>query len=243
MTKHIEFYPTDFGIEGVCNPPIPAVHANIPDWFRKTPKYRYNDTEVNVLNGENNLTIKNCIPLLEGFTSGYVMTLHKDIQIKRLENKKVLITWIDGGSNQPGPITVRPFYEEKTENRSFPAVDGFDRPEFNWMPFWNIKTPPGYSCIFTHPINRLDLPFYTLGGIMDTDKWGEAGNHPFLLKSNWEGIIQKGTPMFQFIPFKREDWKSDITKNNNRYMKMLSLRDSVVSGWYKRYAWSTKRYR
>lgn len=243
MTKRIEFYPTGFGVDGVCEPPVPAVHSNIPDWFRHVPKYRDYATSLNVFNGENNLTIRNCIPLLEGFTSGYVMTLHTDVQVKRVENNKVLITWMDGGSNQPAPITTRPNYEEKPENRSFPAVDGFDRPEFNWRPFWNVKTPSGYSCLFTHPINRLDLPFYTLGGVMDTDKWGESGNHPFLLKSGWEGVISKGTPMFQFIPFKREDWKSEVTENNNRYMKMLSLRDSVLSGWYKKNAWSTKRYR
>jgi hypothetical protein len=243
MDKKIEFYPTGFGIDEVCTPPLPSVHANIPTWFRDAPKYRDHANSLSVFNGENNLTVRNCIPLLEGFTSGYVMTLHTDIQVKRIENNKVLITWIDGRSNQPAPITTRPNYEERPENRSFPAVDGFDRPEFNWMPFWNVKTPPGYSCLFTHPINRLDLPFYTLGGVMDTDKWGQAGNHPFLLKSGWEGVIPKGTPMFQFIPFKREDWKSEVTENNNRYMKMISLRDSVLHGWYKKNAWSTKRYR
>ena len=91
----------------------------------------------------------------------------------------------------------------------------------------------------------MDLPFYTLGGVLDTDKWGEAGNHPFLLKKGFEGIIPKGTPIVQVIPFKRENWKAKVTTNSkdNLYIKKLRQKDSVFKGWYKKFAWSNKSYR
>jgi hypothetical protein len=112
------------------------------------------------------------------------------------------------------------------------------------VPAWSIKTPNGYSSLFTHPINRIDLPFYTLGGIVDTDKWGEAGNHPFVFKNGWEGIIPKGTPYAQIIPFKRDNWESIIKPELHGYHeKNIRKRDSILRGWYKKNAWSTKRYR
>jgi len=30
--------------------------------------------------------------------------------------------------------------------------------------FWTIESPPGYSLLVTHPVNRYDLPFVTLTG-------------------------------------------------------------------------------
>jgi hypothetical protein len=112
------------------------------------------------------------------------------------------------------------------------------------MPSWSIKTPKGYSSIFTHPINRVDLPFYTLGGVVDTDGWGDAGSHPFLLKKGWEGIIEKGTPIIQVIPFKRENWLSDIDNTMTKeYDKQIGKRDSYLKDYYKNFIWSSKSYK
>lgn len=242
-SKVIEFYPNFEGVERFSEPPTPAIHANIPQWFKEASRYKNNDEKFDVYDGENNLTIRHCIPLLEGFTSGYVMTLYRDVLVKYVNGRHV-VTWINQGSEMPPAIKLRPQYEEKPENKSFPQMEGYEKAEFNWMPYWSIKTPPGYSCLFTHPINRIDLPFYTLGGVMDTDKWGDAGNHPFLLKKRWEGVIEKGTPMFQFIPFKRDDWEKSVRNDMTaEYSKKLALRDSVLRGFYKKNSWSTKKYR
>jgi hypothetical protein len=243
-TNIIEFYPSFKDAEDFFEPPLPAVHANIPEWLRKTPKYRHGDTSFIVQNGENNLSVRHCIPMLEGFTSGYVVVLNRDIQVRILPNKRYSVTWTNGGSNLPDCVTPRQENEMRPESSSFPVVEGYERAEFNWMPYWNIKTPRGYSCIFTHPINRIDLPFYTLGAVVDTDGWGEAGNHPFLIKKGWEGIIPQGTPLFQIIPFKRDNWKSSIRLDLVReYIKKVAARDRLVRGWYKKHAWATKSYK
>ena len=73
-----------------------------------------------------------------------------------------------------------------------------------------IKTPPGYSVLFTHPMNWHYLPFYSLSGVVDTDTYTMPVLFPFMMKNNFEGIIPKGTPVIQIIPFKRDDWKSNI---------------------------------
>jgi hypothetical protein len=141
-------------------------------------------------------------------------------------------------------VPVVPVTERPKQGTHLPDIEGYEPLGFNWMPSWSVITPPGYSCHFIHPINRIDLPFYTLGGVIDTDKWGEAGSHPFYIKNGFEGIIPKGTPFVQIIPFKRDDWKSQINDDmNGRHVKKVQERDSVLIGWYKKFAWGNKSYR
>jgi hypothetical protein len=246
MSKKIVFYPTFADAGNFTDPPKPAIHFNIPEWFRDTPKYKHNQTAFSLNNGENNLTIRHCIPLLEGFTSGYVLVTNIDLLVEIDNSGRQVFKWIDGNVPIYAPLRSRPSYENLPENRSFPKMPGYSNPEFNWIPAWCIKTPKGYSSIFTHPINRLDLPFYTLGGIIDTDGWGEAGNHPFVLREGWEGVIPKGTPYVQIIPFKRDNWHNEIdTSLKDPFNHELNIRkrDSVLRGWYKKNAWNNKHYR
>jgi hypothetical protein len=147
-------------------------------------------------------------------------------------------------NNVAGPVTYRGKKEDQKQDCGWENLEGYDNLEFNWFPNWCIQTPKGYSSIFMHPINRIDLPFYTLGGVIDTDKWGEAGNHPFLLKKNWEGIIPKNTPIIQVIPFKRENWNSEVDNNMMpEYLKQLNRRDSYLKDYYKKFGWSSKNYK
>ena len=244
MAKSIFFYPTFDEANGFIDPPKPAINFNIPEWLRGMPKYKYGQTEFAVNNGENNLTVRHCVPLLEGFTSGYVLTTHIDLSVEITKEGRHTVKWVEGAIPMYPPIRLRPSYEEAHENRSFPKMFGYTNTEFNWVPAWSIKTPKGYSCIFTHPINRLDLPFYTLGGIVDTDKWGEAGNHPFVFKEGWEGVIPKGTPFAQILPFKRDNWVGKVnTDMLGTHELNIRKRDSVLRGWYKKNAWATKQYR
>jgi hypothetical protein len=45
-----------------------------------------------------------------------------------------------------------------------------------------------------------------MAGIVDSDKYHGAGNIPFFLKEEFEGLIPKGTPYAQIIPIKRAEW-------------------------------------
>jgi len=232
----ITFYPVFNDIDW-STPPQPGISSNIPDWFKNTPKYRNGDTKF-IYEGDHNLSVRQCIPFLETFTAGYVFVTPFDIQVRKLDNGNYRCTW--GSTFSPSPLISRPV----NEGTIIPEMEGYESLQFNWVPLWSVKTEPGYSCYFTHPINRIDLPFYTLGGVIDTDKWGESGNQPFLFKKDFEGIIPKGTPYLQIIPFKREDWKSRVTDyQDNLYLKNIRKRDSILLGWYKKYAWSNKSYK
>jgi hypothetical protein len=239
IEKNILFYPINKECAKYVDPPYPSSKHNIPQWYKDIPKYTNGDKGFKFLNS-NNLTVKSCLPVIDSLTSGYTFVLHCDVQVHRDENGNAFFRWAYNQPGVPSPVIVR----TKENNCAWDEIDGYDSLEFNWLPSWNVKTPNGYSSVFTHPINRVDLPFYTLGGVIDTDGWGVVGNHPFLLKKGWEGIIPKNTPIFQIIPFKRDNWKSEVNNElTDEYRKQINLRDSFLKDYYKKNIWNSKNYR
>jgi hypothetical protein len=70
-----------------------------------------------------------------------------------------------------------------------------------------------------------------------------TGRLPFFVKEGFEGVVPRGTPIYQIIPFKREKWDSvenpELRKDNLRRGYNVA---SVMYGWYKRNLWSKKEY-
>jgi hypothetical protein len=72
--------------------------------------------------------------------------------------------------------------------------------------FWTIQLEPGYSLFATHPVNRIDLPFRLLTGLVDCDRFSDVG---VLFPAAWtnrdfEGVLPRGTPVAQCFPVARE---------------------------------------
>jgi hypothetical protein len=105
-----------------------------------------------------------------------------------------------------------------------------------------VQTPKGYSLLVGHPLNRLDLPFFTLSGVVDADGVLTDGNLPFLLRKGFEGLIPAGTPFAQLIPIKREEWKlqkdEGLVQVSSDNGKMAASR----MGYYKAKFWQKKKY-
>ena len=232
--KQIEFYPKNSFIKEIIPPPSPVT---VPQWFKDVPLYRNGDKQLVVENGSANYTVKRCVPFLDSFSTGYTFNLWCDIQV-RIINGVSILTW----KSDPNSDVLNPVIERSEGH--LPIEETFLPFTFSWISHWGIKTPKGYSCIFTHPFNRTDLPFITTTGIMDTDKWGIWGNQPFALKKDWEGVIVSGTPIIQVIPFKRENWTSSINENLTKWANIENTkRTSLFSGYYKKYFWSKKSYK
>ncbi|MCE3249747.1 MAG: hypothetical protein K0R41_3572 [Geminicoccaceae bacterium] len=72
--------------------------------------------------------------------------------------------------------------------------------------FWTIALEPGWSLLVVHPINRADLPFQTLTGLVDADRYGDGLIHfpARWLDAGFEGVLARGTPVAQCIPVRRE---------------------------------------
>jgi hypothetical protein len=205
----------------------------LPKWFKTAEKFIGGKPSLAQKTLRGSQTIKGCTPFLDALTSGYMIELQQDIQVEIINNEPVLF-W------QTGPDPVH--------ERHFITLQGMDLSKEHYQKHyaWNIilyvQTPKNYSILLCHPLNRNDLPFTTFSGVVDTDKVPmNEGNFPFLLKNNFEGIIPKGTPIAQVIPFKRDNWKMEIDQNIIE-KSHKGLYRTVTSGWYKTNIWIKKLY-
>jgi hypothetical protein len=212
--------------------PKPA-KTYIPDWYKKADRFIGGEEPVIHRHGGSNRGLKLCIGFIDGMTSGYIAELPQDVYVSR---DPFGITW-----------KVEPEILSELDPgiaHTMPRPAGHMKNMFGWNNLYVIQTPPGYSCVITHPLNRHDLPFTTTSGILDSDGvLPSIQTLPFFLKEDFEGVIPAGTPIFQIIPFKRENWvseKSDELGEASKESQWLSTR--VIHGWYKKAMWKKKSY-
>ena len=209
----------------------------IPDWYKKMPsKFIYK--------GVDDLSLKKCVPFLDAISSGYSLVTTEDVFFKKNENGTFefsghnLPTALDGNFG----ITSHPI----DQLSGMPIGKEYLEYAFKWMSPWLIKTPKKYSVLFFHPLNMNHLPFQSLSGFVDTDKFPLTVQFPFLMKNNFEGKIPAGTPIIQIIPIKREKWIFKIFKNpshkyihnaknvTNEYLEGQQQNGIPVGGTYKK---------
>lgn len=207
---------------------------HIPEWYKQTKSFFGGEMIIDDKKIQNK-TFKMCIPFLDSITSGYTVFLWQDCFIKK-DSNGISITWPD----EPEIVGVR----EKEMSYGIPTPAGHIANSFWWyMPF-SIKTPRGYSLMITHPLNRFDLPFTTISGIVDSDIVMTDGKIPFFLKDNFEGMIPKGTPIFQILPFKRDSWIISYNKKIEAVSnEFVSKAKQVFYGFYKKNIWQRKYYK
>lgn len=217
MLKKIKFFATASGYN--LPDPSPA-SKNIPEWYRDLD---------GVVDGIE--SIKKCVPFLDGFLSGYVITSPASVYFGKegvLESSEIKV--VDA--------------HDKKQIHGFEVPKEYNDQPLKWINYFTLKTPKGYSTLFIHPMNQIDLPFYSIGAVVDTDKHPVPVNFPFFIKKDFEGIIHEGTPIIQAIPFKREDWKMSID-DEKPGMVPIDFNNSRLSppfNYYKRKFWSRKRY-
>jgi hypothetical protein len=204
---------------------------HVPDWYRKIPTTNLNPKRLPSIK-----TAKSCVPFLDSFLTGYIATTPIDIAVEVDKLTGIpLLSW----GNQD--MTVM---EERSHEAipTLPIPEGFHNNHFIWRTHMCVQTPKGYSLLVGHPLNRLDLPFFTLSGVVDADGVLTDGNLPFLLRKGFEGLIPAGTPFAQLIPIKREEWKlqkdEGLVQVSSDNGKMAASR----MGYYKAKFWQKKKY-
>jgi hypothetical protein len=177
-------------------PPTPATKM-LPDWYKEMDSY-LNGEKLTTGVGINTGTIKRCMPVFDAIVAGYIITLPADVAVYLKDGEQRF------HSADFNLIDFHPIEQAPTH----PVKNKFIYPK--WINVWSIKTPPGYSTLFVTPMHH-SLPFTILPGIVDTDKYTAPVNFPFVINDiNFEGIIPKGTPIAQVIPFKRDPWEIKI---------------------------------
>jgi hypothetical protein len=211
----------------------------IPEWYKKAETHFSSEEDLAIEEGTQKTSagLKTCVPFLDAMISGYALVVPFDIYVGKTEDGDLDMKW-------NAPQGWENFIEErpKESGSTMPRPAGHAPNHMVWSGRWGIKVPRGYSVLVTHPLNRQDLPFTTSSAIMDSDKFFGNGNIPFIIKEDFVGVIEKGTPFAQIIPIKRKRWK--MIHNS-------ALKDAIQKhghdvrkkeGTYKKKYWTRKEY-
>jgi hypothetical protein len=219
-------------------PQIEPIKKFLPEFYKNSPFY-YDDTSVkNIKELPTKPTFKMCSVYKDSFMTGYSLPLIMDIAVKQTADGPQ-ITW-----NIPDIDVLQVRSEVKFGYKSsLPIPMGCHWTPFTWTTQHAYQIPEGYSALVTHPLNRYDLPFFTLSGIIDDYVVQHYGNFPVYFSSTFEGIISKGTPIAQILLFKRENWESKKDENILKIsQKNRFFASSKANGWYKHNVWKKKTY-
>lgn len=202
----------------------------VPDWYKNLESY-LNGKKQPDGKGSATETIKKCMPVFDAITCGYIIYSPADVFVsqkvidpKVSEKTETWYEWRSFNLIDFHPVSQAPTHPQRTSSDSYPK----------WMNPWSIKTPPGYSVLFTTPMHRESV-FTILDGIVDTDTYTAPVNFPFVLKDEkFEGLIPAGTPIAQVIPFKRDAWEMQIG-NEEDFKDQLKVNSKLRTRFFDSY--------
>ena len=201
----VKFYPFNQETIDMSPEPTPA-SKNIPQWYKKQPAYG-GDEEQFLKKGTSSSTVKRCMPVFDALNSGYLIYFPCDVYIDATDPEK--ISWSI-------PEKMKMIKRDLVSSHSPEQVSHYPRDEkkyhkeiFRILPFWSVGTESGYSCLFIHPIHRDGLPFQAFSAIIDTDQFISDGHLSMYIEKDFKGVIERGTPLVQVIPFKREKYEME----------------------------------
>jgi hypothetical protein len=220
---------------------VPAVNA-LPQWYKDLAPYdkgtKHSLKEIRPINNKGSdgtdTSTKLCGPFLDAMTSGYIYRLPEDVTVDLSEKGAPILSW----NKVSNLLDMRGVVDNSVPEHCHPI-------QFGWRMQAYYLTPEGYSTLICHPFNRPELPFYVPAAIVDSDVWGLAGFIPFYLKRNFIGTIEKGTPLFQMLPIKRDNWelKYDTSLEALEQEQIKEEKRRIkISHYYRDYIWKKKKY-
>jgi hypothetical protein len=222
----IKFVATDGNMKDIWPNPKPASRF-IPDEYKKLKRFK-----------DDNLhdpTVKTCVPFLDSLILGYIIPFDQDYLVDPIENDFSVTPANKNASSE--------FHDKEQLPKEWQKISGEKVGKF--MNKWLIKTPPGYSCLFVQPMNRMEERFDIIPGVVDTDTYLNLINFPYFLKKRDEQFLfKRGEPMVQVIPFKREPWKMwSGFYYEKAHSKILNILNNEWMDRYKKYFWSKKSFK
>lgn len=245
MTQKINFIARDkFGYNTQIRP-YPA-SEKLPEWYKEYPPYEVgprnpDGKKIIIENGVSNASYRKCMPMLDALTSGYLIDLFADIIVSK-SGDQIRIDW----RTSKGVMDNFAIFERHGESsKAVEPPPGYTNNVFKYLNTWIPRTPAGYSCLITEPFGFKNGPFKAIPAVVDTDKSSIDLSFPMWLKKDFEGVVEKGTPMIQIIPFKRDDWKAEYTFYKDFEFDEImekNFNGTLINHYIKKH-WTKKRYR
>jgi hypothetical protein len=237
----IEFYPT--AAVGREFPPIPVKKA-IPEWYKNVPN-ELGPFTATWFSGEGgfrvtNATVKQCVPVLDYLTSGYV-----------IRNQAETLVSVQEDDGQQGFFWRSASHDKNSVGHHGHAqcpvhIEGQKKTYIKLRGGYVVKTPPGYSCLFYQSPYSLNDKFHLFPAIVDTDTFdGEILFPGYMLKGAGDFMLEAGVPLVTAFPFKRDNWTHEVMTEvlDDTNSKIAPKEQSYLSKVYKRFFHKPKEYK
>ena len=176
--------------------PVQA-RAALPDWLRQmAPRVP------SAVHGRSIRTVKQCPPFVDAMTHGFMVLLPCDV---RVEAGQFSWDWslptLALTSHPRAPLS----FHVPEQIAGSPLARG-TQSAIKFNSFWTVELEPGWSLMAVHPINRDDLPFRLVTGLIDADRFNDIGiNFPAVWTDpGFAGVLARGTPIAQCFAVPRE---------------------------------------
>lgn len=238
MTKKVEFKAVGKVMYDIAPKPEPA-SKYIPEWWRSANPYvlSKNNTDgktLDIQDGNTNASFKKCRPMLDGLTFGYMLPLWADVLVKS-DQEIPSVQW---------RVNLPVF--EGHNSQEVEAPDGYSKTlQLKYRNPWVPKLPKGYSLLLIPPVGFPNPVFKPIVGIVDYDNSQHPLLPPVWIKEGFNGVVEKGTPIAQIIPFKRDNWESSFGFYEEQdFFAMLNKNSlSTMVNNYVKNAWTNKSFK
>lgn len=221
----ITFVPSLSGLTNIkeC---IPTPSSKfIPEWWKTT---KYKPLEMSTTNHYQG-NIKNCPSFAEWFSLGYVVPMWTDSFISYDQETKIWnvrtrdnrLSW-GAQPQETNFLNDMPY--------SYMGVDSVFA--FKAISPWKIITKPGYSILVFPLFFHFNSEYSVVPGVVDTDIHHVVNPDIIYHTINKEIFIERGTPLFQVVPFKRETETHqvlEIVDLPKSMFKRLAANDAQIS--------------
>ncbi len=228
---HVTFR-CDPALEHTLPRPAPAREA-LPAWLRDMPRHAASDLHA----GAEIRTVKHCPPFIDAMSHGFTMPLACDVVV---EAGRLSWSWpvppLAASAHPRAPIS----FHAPAQLAGTPFHTP-DQVVVKFNSFWTIALEPGWSLLALHPLNRPDLPFRLLSGLVDCDTFTDVG---ILFPAIWvdpafSGVLPRGTPFAQCVPVPREplalDYATFTAADAERYDATASALLGGIPHHYRRH--------
>ena len=176
--------------------PVPA-RAALPDWLREmAPRV---ESEIHQRSIR---TVKQCPPFVDAMSHGFVIGLPCDVQV---DAGRFSWDWHLPALSAPNHPRSPLSFHVPQQLAGSPLAHG-SQSAIKFNSFWTIELEAGWSLMAVHPVNRDDLPFRLVSGLVDADRFNDVGiNFPAVwIDPGFSGLLPRGTPVAQCYAVPRQ---------------------------------------
>ena len=193
----------------------------LPNWWKQTKLIPTSVSSKTLIVGN----VKNCPSFPDYFSQGFVIPMWVDSILRYEESDNQYLWRVADDRFKWSVHSQHQFIDDvdfRYQNKKGLFVFKTECP-------WKIITPPGYSVCQLPIFYDFDAEFSVLPGIVDTDVHHTVNQQVIVYSSNKDILIKKGTPLAQYVVFKRDDYKIAIRDANKKDLKKIKESELLIS--------------